>query len=163
MPPAPPVLITVMAAMAERLVTIKAGTVVYDDLGVTAEYWLTPATVTRSVLDIDQYRPEQLPLLGLVRSSWATAQRLSHDDIRGHEFVVTLVGYVLGDHDTVDGIVATDLLAQLYDDARTALMLDRTLGGLVDSCDPHPQGRVDTDDGVLEPRALFEEPWLIRV
>lgn len=158
-----PLYVTAMKAIAERLATIHAGTVVYSEPELSVEYSTTPVTITRSMLGIEQYRPEQLPLIGVVRSSWTDVKPLTHDApaVYGHEFIVRIVGYVLGDHETVNGgVIATDRLAMLYDDIRTALTIDRSLGGIVE--DSQPTGAVETDDGLLEPYGMFEQAWLLR-
>lgn len=148
MPPEP-IEERVFAAVAARLASIQAGSL----------YWSTPALVTRSLLWIDQYA-EALrtgPVLGVVRSSRNSLLQIALPATFEHGLRVRLWGYVLGDATTVAGTK----LARLRADTLRCLLADDTLGGLVRDCRPDPEGRMDTDDGELEPEGWFAETWLI--
>jgi hypothetical protein len=143
--PVEPIREMAMAALADRLTTIVAGPVYH-----------TSPTVTRSLLSIDQYKgPTDLPLLGVMRSSGSTFGAVTHDTW-AHAFRVTLWGYVRA----TAGVLAGTWLERLWQDLRTCVLGDPTLGGRVlqVELDGLP---LDTDEGALEPWAWFAQDCLI--
>ena len=157
----------IIQAIEARLATITAGTLVYTDPGRNIRYRLTPKTVTRSVLPMDQYEPkDDWPLLGIMRWAGSTVAKDMHTGAHGrlvyeHALSLQIRGYVRGDHPILtDAVLAGDLLEDLWADHFACLTVDPTLGGLVD--DFGPVGELETDQGALEPDAYFIKPWLAR-
>jgi hypothetical protein len=150
-PPVQPIRERIERAIAARLETMKE----------SAEYWSTPALVTRSLLDIDQYKLvlKTGPVLGVVRGSGSTREAASMTSW-ADEHRVGIWGYVLGD----DQLLAGDRLNRLWEDTVTCLLPRDgevgAFGGLVQ--DLRPDGPMDTDDGAREPFAFFRQHWLAR-
>lgn len=182
--PAEPVRERTMAAIASRLGTIVAGTVVYTTPygSKSVEFWTTPSLVTRQVKAIQQYDQPltsgspttQLdlgPVLSVVRSSGSTFQRQTHADPAGHESEgyehqqrVMIWGYVKA----TATVLAGTLVERLWQDCVECLLVDRTLGsgataGPALGSGPDDQGSLDTDDGQLEPLGFFAQDWLVVV
>ena len=168
--PAEPLRERTMAAIAAQLATIQEGTVVYPDT--TVDYWTTPSLITRSLLWIPQYdRPltsnssiTQLdagPVLGVVRSSGSTFERLLHVDPAAaatgleHMQRLTIWGYVKG----TASVLAGTLLERLWQDVYQCLLVDPTFGSV--ALDSKPDGTLDTDDGALEPLGYFAQDWVV--
>jgi hypothetical protein len=146
------------AAMAERLATIQAGTVIYNEPSATVEYWMTP-WVTRELLPIDQYKADELEtgVLGVMRASGSLIEVNPREPDGEHAHRVAVWGYVSKTPDMIAGTA----LNRLASDARRCLMTDRYLGGLV--MDLRPDGPRDTDDAAREPRAFFRQHWVARM
>ena len=171
--PDEPIRERVMAAIKEQLATIEAGTVVYATKAV--EYWSSPSLVTRSLLAITDYdapltagsaitQLDAGPVLGVVRASGSTFERIVHVDRSGpvsvgfeHQLRLTLWGYVKG----TPAVLADTQLGRLWQDTVECLLLDSTLDGLV--MDARPDGPMDTDDGGAEPLGAFAQDWLVVV
>jgi len=145
-------------AVASRLATIAE----------SETYWFTlgAARIRRSPLKLDQFKFDpgplaillaQGPILTVARGSGAeyNPDYSQTSDQHSHRFAVW--GYVVGEMDT-DANLAGDLINRLWDDHRIALLVDRTLGGVAKSL--KPDGPMDTDDGEIEPFALFRQHWL---
>lgn len=166
-----PVRSRTMQAVAAQLGTITEGVVVYPTKSVT--YWTTPSLVTRSLLFLTQYdqplvagvsttRLDQGPVIGVVRSSGSTFDRLLHVPANDsamsafqHQQRLAIWGYVKG----TDDLIAADALERLWQDCVECLLVDPTLGGAV--LDSRPEGTLDTDDGEAEPLAMFSQGWLV--
>lgn len=151
----------IAVAMLERLRTIQAGTVNYEDPDPPASvvYHTTPALVTRSLLEIDQY--SDFPVYGLTRGSGSTYKLLTPTKAERH-LVFNIEGYVQGDVEAVAGaVLAHTRLARAWEDVRNCFRSNQTLNRLVLSV--LPDGEMDTDDGALEPQGWFRQPYRIHV
>jgi hypothetical protein len=148
MPMDEPVRERVKAAMATRLATIAT----------EPGYLTVPALVTRAPLAIDQHRADlaQGPVLGVTRSSGSTYDQETQTS-RLHRVVVAVIGYVRG----MAALPADTALERLWEDHLRCLRGDPTLGGLARDCEP--LGGTETDEGALEPSALFVQDWLVTV
>lgn len=145
MPAAFPIRERVAIAMAEALVTIATGTI----------YWTSP-TVTRSLLSISHYeRQEDFPILGVVRSSGSVLEPAQRPMGFRAQYLLSVIGYVWGS----DTVLAGSQLERLWADHVACLLspAHRSLGGLVTGL--APVGPCDTDDGELEPKAVFRQDW----
>jgi hypothetical protein len=149
--PTEPVRERVQAALEARLKTIAAGVVIDPQSGQSVEYFTTPSLVTRALLWITQYdqlleatspttRLDIGPVLGVVRSSGSTFERVLHGDpdrplieAFEHEQRVTIWGYVKGST-AVGGVLASTRIERLWQDHVACLLTDTKLGGLALDC-----------------------------
>lgn len=170
---AEPIRERVMAAMATQLATITAGVVVYGAKSV--EYLTTPSLVTRALLWVPDYDQPLVagnpatqldagPVIGVVRSSGSTFERLTHVDPAGpqsagfeHHQRITIWGYAK----FTASVAVSTWLERLWQDIVECLFVDPTFGGLALSS--YPDGPVDTDDGALEPLGYIAQDWLVVV
>lgn len=155
----------VTAAILAGLATIKAGATV-GSAGWFYHY--TPAKLTRSLLNYDQYKDtlQAGPVYGINRGDDSEVALIDHGspiahDLPGkrvfrHALVMDIAVYVLGDLTTP----ADTKLQRAWGDHFECLTATPTLGGLVHLLEPY--GREMTDRGQWEPYAGFVQSWVAR-
>lgn len=154
MPPPEPLYEKQEVALADLLSTITAG----------ATYWTTPALVTRELLSLEQYQVvdestglsvlDRGPVLGVMRSSGSDADLSEHPRGYRNTHRITVWGYV----QSTTGVAAGTWLNRLWNDVRLAVAATPDLG--LPGTDCYRDGPRFTDDGALEPQALFAQDYV---
>lgn len=147
---AEPIREQIQAAVADRLTTIQAGTLVK-----TYTYWATPTVVTRALLSIVHYKVELEtgPVLGVTRATGSLLASQAQPKIYSDLYRFTVEGYVRERGD----VLAATWLERSWEDHVRCLLDDPWLGTLVLDLRPDT---TETDDGDLEPAAWFRQGWI---